>query len=370
MEDLSLQILKSLKNQIIKQSLQPQFQWIKYKNPKYNDIKVNFQEDNRFFENKVHKWIWYKNLNIPLYSFTLNSLYDEIFYMQVLAFKWCSDQINENVFIHSQLSGVTVLKIQNQQQQSLNGVRFIDTSFKYRVFINYVLILIILCQIIQGEKFILMFIIKNSNNEIIQARISSFIFVESRKKSHKERQTVQSIFNPFLPEQLKKKIIIHPFFLLLKFPKAIKLYYNTNYVKANENHSHLFVSLQKEILKILLFPNKNEKEQYKNKIFIMCLNINCNSLIYYQDYQIKEIIKHLKPLQGQILSFSECLLDTIPAQFQEFEYHVQKLYQPDLFLYQKAKSKQYLYASLFQFSQLKNIHGYLKRKKQSKSRRI
>ncbi|EAS07171.1 hypothetical protein TTHERM_00647040 (macronuclear) [Tetrahymena thermophila SB210] len=217
-------------------------------------------------------------------------------------------------------------------------------------------------------------IMKLHNQKLLSIKISPPIYVESRKKSYQERQNKIKFYEPFQPEMITKHYskgkgqsiiqntiddlytyfttatirhkIYHPFFMLLKFNKAIRLYYNTRMIKTNQQDEKFFYDTQKEIFNNLFSTSCDSSD---DPLLFMCLRKPKK-----QDWpkDIQKIDKFLSNIESTALSY----LESSDYPFQIPEEYTEIVYSDQL---KNIYTKSYNQISSLQFqmqSQRANSH--------------
>ncbi|CAD8137055.1 unnamed protein product [Paramecium octaurelia] len=256
-------------------------------------------------------WNWHKSWNIPelecqlkidndLDHHILNTLtivanlyivkhnYDKM-EMESIGCKGCTEGVFRN--------GISILR----------QLKFNTTSYKneYQKF----QILVVITQINSSQQF------------VIDAKCSPYIFVDSRK--HARQQTlnnnIQLIIDPFLPENLDKEFvkkerknqpknllkvdntiqglinyftapnirhkIKHPLFLAIKFDKCVKLYLKKQNLA--KNSKDIILKVQSILMK------SNQERQYQDKGMALLFQIDqTNELEFKKVYEITQIFEN------------------------------------------------------------------------------
>ncbi|KAL4436202.1 hypothetical protein ABPG74_018186 [Tetrahymena malaccensis] len=311
------------------------FEWKTINYTSKDTFDIEMIDKKSFFDDKQHGWLWYKNLNIPTLKFKHSSFLRSSRDLNVQIF---AIRKSEKLWSEVILKGAMSSQFSSASSVTqLNSLRFSDTSYNYK-----------------GQKFILVIaffetlndqpnhsdevqeqmeneslqrILKLHKQKLLCIKISPPIYVESRKKSYQERQNKIKFYEPFQPEMITKHYskgkgqsviqntiddlytyfttatirhkIYHPFFMLLKFNKAIRLYYNTRMIKTNQQDEKFFYDTQKEIFNNLFSTSCDSSD---DPLLFMCLRKPKK-----QDWpkDIQKIDKFLSNIESTALSYLE-----------------------------------------------------------------
>ncbi|KAL4477997.1 hypothetical protein ABPG72_013405 [Tetrahymena utriculariae] len=311
------------------------FEWQTINYTSKDTFDIEMIDKKSFYDDKQHGWLWYKNLNIPTLKFRYSSFLrsSRDLNVQIFAIRKSEKQWSEVILkgaMSSQFSSASSVT-------QLNSLRFSDTSYNYKG--QKFILLIAFFEIMndqphhsdevqeQIENENLQRIIKLHNQKLLCIKISPPIYVESRKKSYQERQNKIKFYEPFQPEMITKHYskgkgqsiiqntiddlytyfttatirhkIYHPFFMLLKFNKAIRLYYNTRMIKTNQQDDKFFYDIQKEIFNNLFSTSCDSSD---DPLLYMCLR-KPKKQEWPKD--IQKIDKFLSNIESTALSYLE-----------------------------------------------------------------
>ncbi|KAL4435828.1 hypothetical protein ABPG74_015796 [Tetrahymena malaccensis] len=300
-------------------------------------IAVDFI-DRKLFDRKDDKLLLFKNINIPSIK-----IKDTSFQCQKAHFLSVRRLESEDKYRQIELKSKSLSFVFDQHGDcQIQHVRFKETSFHHH-----------------GDSFQLVIAMTNFDNQLVSTFISSPFIVESRKKPFQERahkeQNISTLYDPFLPSILEKQYnlggsqiesgdkskiigedlqsliiyfsaqnirhkIIHPLYLLFKFPKAISLFYNKNIIKQeNISPENLIIQIQRYIFEKLLNTTQPDsiEDESEQRLLILCLKSNNYSININKD--LAKVSKYMSFLEGPTLTFLEKTPNDLPKEFKLIE---------------------------------------------------
>ncbi|EAS06755.2 hypothetical protein TTHERM_00689940 (macronuclear) [Tetrahymena thermophila SB210] len=300
-------------------------------------ISVDFI-DRKLFDRKEDKLLLFKNINIPSIK-----IKDTSFQCQKAHFLSVRRLESEDKYRQIELKSKSLSFVFDQHGDcQIQHVRFKETSFHHH-----------------GDSFQLVIAMTNFDNQLVSTFISSPFIVESRKKPFQERahkeQNISTLYDPFLPSILEKQYnlggsqieagdkskiigedlqsliiyfsaqnirhkIIHPLYLLFKFPKAISLFYNKNIIKQeNISPENLIIQIQRYIYEKLLNASQSDsiEDESEQRLLILCLKSNNYSININKD--LAKVSKYMSFLEGPTLTFLEKTPTDLPKEFKLIE---------------------------------------------------
>ncbi|KAL4484242.1 hypothetical protein ABPG72_003526 [Tetrahymena utriculariae] len=300
-------------------------------------IAVDFI-DRKLFDRKDDKLLLFKNINIPSIK-----IKDTSFQCQKAHFLSVRRLESEDKYRQIELKSKSLSFVFDQHGDcQIQHVRFKETSFHHH-----------------GDSFQLVIAMTNFDNQLVSTFISSPFIVESRKKPFQERahkeQNISTLYDPFLPSILEKQYnlggsqiessdkskiigedlqsliiyfsaqnirhkIIHPLYLLFKFPKAISLFYNKKIIKQeNISPENLIIHIQRYIFEKLLNTTQPDsiEDESQQRLLILCLKSNNYSINTNKD--LAKVSKYMSFLEGPTLTFLEKTPNDLPKEFKLIE---------------------------------------------------
>ncbi|CAD8114922.1 unnamed protein product [Paramecium sonneborni] len=277
---------------------------------------VSISQQKEFMSDPELGWNWHKSWNLPDINYTINFKNNDttmkefrggILEVQMFVIK---KGLIANQYISLGLRGNAKLAL-FEPSITFSGLKFGTTSYNNKY-----------------SKFNFIFVLSYSKNDevqILDSQISSDVFVDSRNRTdNKNKEISQEIFLDLFPPSLIDQIfykrendkqnsqfnkidnslqgfvnyytsanirnkIKHPLFMAMKFPKCIRLFINSNFIKKQESIlmqvlSHLNqvkqqLSQSKEIKLLVKIENSNQKILKKALDIIKQLENN-----YYEIY--------------------------------------------------------------------------------------
>ncbi|KAL4432365.1 hypothetical protein ABPG74_011124 [Tetrahymena malaccensis] len=331
--------------------------------------QISIQEERKFLYDEKHHHMWYKNINLPTITISVqqeilsagkyNVLLD-CFGVQIQEDIMQQNISSKDSFTPSSLGGYKRFSLEGEgiQQTILNQKQLLtfqrikckETSYNNK-----------------GIRFfIALYIYEISTFKPVLIRLSPSLYIESRKKSFQETQTLLGFSHPFQPESFTKIYakcsqlmtldnidsfseyysscnirhkILHPLFLFLKFSKGIKLFYNKHIIDENiENNGYaslfleiqaqIYNQIQQELNNSCLDDIKNQKHKAikQSTYSLLGIMVNYDSMPAHDKKQEKKIYqkvhRFVKPLIGNILQVYFDRKD-IPSYMKELIYEDQ-----------------------------------------------
>ncbi|EAR84322.2 hypothetical protein TTHERM_00716280 (macronuclear) [Tetrahymena thermophila SB210] len=331
--------------------------------------QITIQEERKFLYDEKHHHMWYKNINLPTITI---SVQQEVFgsgkynvLLDCFGVQVQEDLLQQNVsskdsFTPSSLGGYKRFSLEGEgiQQAILNQKQLLtfqrikckETSYNNK-----------------GIRFfIVLYIYEISTLKPVLIRLSPSLYIESRKKSFQETQTLLGFSHPFQPESFTKIYakcsqqmtldnidsfneyysscnirhkILHPLFLFLKFSKGIKLFYNKHLIDENienKGYASLFLEIQAQIYNQIQqdlnnscvddIKNQKNKSVKQSTYSLLGIMVNYDSMPPHDKKQEKKIYqkvhRFVKPLIGNILQVYFDRKD-IPSYMKELIYEDQ-----------------------------------------------
>ncbi|KAM3137816.1 hypothetical protein pb186bvf_010059 [Paramecium bursaria] len=182
----------------------------------------------------------------------------------------------------------------------------------------------------------------NGEQKILCSRISSSVFVDSRKQARgiQKTQSIQPFIDPFLPENLDKQLykresrnnqhtiitidntlngminyftsanirhkIKHPLFLAIRFDQSVKLFVNQKYIISKDPNSLV------DLIQMALFRSNLGAQSQK----MICLLIDLNNSDHQTQKRIMDIISVLENDRFFIITS----IQQIPKDFMELDH--------------------------------------------------
>ncbi|KRX03883.1 hypothetical protein PPERSA_04761 [Pseudocohnilembus persalinus] len=264
-----------------------------------------------------------------------DSLSQEINIKNLRACVFCLRFLDMDKVEDIELVGNQVLELSEDSDATFIGLKFSENSFTSKT--NYILLLTTIVSI--------------ENFEVFGIKSSPPLLLEARKKSWLRRKNVASLFDVFLPDLIDKQYeriakdkqllkgtiksdveslmyyfcnpyirhkILHPFFLLLKFNKAITIYYNERIIK-NLQQGSILKNIQKAINEALIEKNIEINQQnLENKPLLLVLQAPSE-----EKQIIDKVNQYLKVLNGPVLTFYKQEPEKIPKYFQILKYSIE-----------------------------------------------
>ncbi|KRX03085.1 hypothetical protein PPERSA_10166 [Pseudocohnilembus persalinus] len=247
-------------NELQKNGTKGGFQWKSVSQEQY-PLQFEINGGQNFGKTK-QGWVWYKNLTIPMLSITLskNNNYQTALQDQLFANIYCMKKLRCNNF------DKVGLKDDQQQMFTDGNAQFKSLKFNETTLMS------------RSNYFILIIYVTNKEGQILGIKLSPPFQVDGRRKYWMERESVTQVMSPFKPEKLDKgfekvdkkdnsaiqigedlkslfdyyssqtirRKIRNPFFLLLRFPKAVRFFVNNNLIQQSDNAT-LIKNIFKEI---------------------------------------------------------------------------------------------------------------------------
>ncbi|KAL4477977.1 hypothetical protein ABPG72_013385 [Tetrahymena utriculariae] len=257
-----------------------------------NSLKFEVETDQKMlnFSKKRGNFVWHKNINLPPIQISNMQKSNEININELMAFCISVKGIDCGVIRQVDLRGSGVnVKSFKHKKVVFNHLRIEETSYNNKEIGGLFYLVIIIFSSADSAKLKMQLENRGdkqtSKNSLqmtpLQIIVSSPLHVEARKKSYQHRSTHYSLIDPFLPDFLFRKLqvsnqkvgeyheikdtsediylyftaqnirhkILHPFFLRLKFPKVIHLYYNQKIIPGSPNIKDLLFSIQQQLYK-------------------------------------------------------------------------------------------------------------------------
>ncbi|CAK60163.1 unnamed protein product (macronuclear) [Paramecium tetraurelia] len=259
---------------------------------------VSISQSKEFMSDPELGWNWHKSWNLPDINYTLNFKKDDttmrdfrggILEVQIFVIK---RGLITNQYISLGLRGNTKLAL-FEPSITFSGLKFATTSYNNKY-----------------SKFNFIFVLSYSRKEevlILDSQISSDVFVDSRNRTgHNSRDISQEMFLDLFPPQFIDQIfykrenakqnskfsqidkslqgfinyytspnirnkIKHPLFMVMKFPKCVKLFFGANFIKKSE-------SVLMQVLSHLSQVKQQLSQSNEMKLLIKVENSNQNTL--------------------------------------------------------------------------------------------
>ncbi|KRX07767.1 hypothetical protein PPERSA_07517 [Pseudocohnilembus persalinus] len=256
---------------------------------------------------------------------------------------FCAKKLKDDNYSQVDIIGDNILKF-DRQKTVFKGLKFGETTFMSRS--DYFVMALILFYFSDSEN-------DQSKTIIVTIYTSPKVYVDARKKQWSERQAHPiEIFEPFNPQALYKNYerpnikpqqpikigddlfglynyftsasirnkIRNPFFLLLRFPNAVRLYYNQDLFKVEPEH--IFLQIQELIYQAQTeTKRKEENQKMENRPIILQLqDLNFDDKIREKDPQeiSCEISKYLIFLDGPSCYYQQNRrFSNLPSNFKE-----------------------------------------------------
>ncbi|CAD8118651.1 unnamed protein product [Paramecium sonneborni] len=259
-------------------------------------VSISQQKD--FMSDPELGWNWHKSWNLPEINYTINfknndttikDFKDGILEVQMFVIK---KGLIANQYISLGLRGNTKLAL-FEPSITFSGLKFGTTSYNNKY-----------------SKFNFIFVLSYSRKEevlILDSQISSDVFVDSRNRTgHNNRDISQEMFLDLFPpsiidqiyykrendkqnqkfNQIDKSLqgfinyytsanirnkIRHPLFMVMKFPKCVRLFFNSNFIKKSE-------SVLMQVLSHLNQVKQQMSQSKEMKLLVKVENSNQNTL--------------------------------------------------------------------------------------------
>ncbi|EAS07195.2 hypothetical protein TTHERM_00647280 (macronuclear) [Tetrahymena thermophila SB210] len=272
-----------------------------------NGLKFEVETDQKMFSfsKKRGNFLWHKNINLPPIQISNLQKSNEININELMAFCISVKGIDCGVIRQVDLCGSGGnIKSFKHKKIVFNHLRIEETSYNNKEIGGLFYLVIVIFSSTDSAQ-LKMQIENNGKKQInksllqmtpLQIIVSSPLHVEARKKSYQHRSTHYSLIDPFLPDFLFRKLcvsnqkvgeyheikdtsediylyftaqnirhkILHPFFLRLKFPKVIHLYYNQKIIPGSPNIKDLLFSIQQQLYKFY-YENTLQQSLQKQK---------------------------------------------------------------------------------------------------------
>ncbi|EAR88349.1 hypothetical protein TTHERM_00812660 (macronuclear) [Tetrahymena thermophila SB210] len=348
-------------NLLLEENNPSSFTWyhnrLNHKAPKNFEIKVT--ELRPFtFNNSRNLWVWFKNLVVPTIrlSASFNNSNNSILNSssnqkctppQLYAKALCLKKLENNQFEEVLLSGKNNEKF-NKDMCLIQGIKYSETTFVSRS--QYFRMVILVSA---GQKVDEITDLQDLEDIII----SPPIYVEARQKFWLARQSIYENYDPFPSEIIEKKYefyskqsneksilsddvaslynyflnpyirhkSVNPLFLSLKFPRALNMYFNKDYIPDeyfDQNrqliNKQFLIFYQKIVYQLLEQTENQSDDQTNNQVPFILLYLNDpsehqNSLEF--DNLSQKISQFLSPLSSSLLNYSAKQPSQIPSNY-------------------------------------------------------